>query len=97
MRVRKIMYSTVFARLPRLGHPRERGGLERANELFNLSTCAWTDVAAFGKFIGNHILVSDRVLPQGGAIRRSGGSVNGPYAGIETFVQRVNKVGIFNK
>ena len=91
------MYSSVFIRLAWFGDPREWGGLERPNEAFDLTASAGADVAALCKFISDHLLVCYRVLKQRGAIRGSRSKKYGPYAGIKTFVQRGNELGIFVK
>ena len=93
----KIVYSSVLAGFAGFGDPRERGGLKWANEGLNLRASARTDVAALGELVGDHVLVSFRMLEQSGAIRGGEGSINRLYASVEAFEQRRDQIWVFDK
>ena len=86
------MYSSIFAWL---GDPGERQRLEGTNKGLDFLSRAWANVTALLEFIGDHFLVGLGMQEEGGTIRGGEGKINGPYTGIETFVQRVNKSRVF--
>ena len=86
MWVREVMHSSILAWFSGLGNPRERRRLEGANEGLHFSSRAWADVTALLELIRDHFLIGLVVQEEGGAIRGSKSSIDGPYAGIETVV-----------
>ena len=93
----KIVYSSILAGFAGFGDPQEWGGLKWANEGLDLQASARTNIAALGELVGDHVLVSFRMLEQSGAIRGGEGSINRLYASIEAFEQRRDQIRIFDK
>ena len=96
-RERKIMYSPILTGFAWLGDPREWGGLKGADEQLDLPTSARANVTALGELVIDHVRIGLGVLEQGGAIRGGESKINGPYAGVETFEQRRDEIGVFDK
>jgi hypothetical protein len=91
------MYSSILAWLAWLGDPRERRRLEGTNKGLDFLSRAWAHVTTLLELIGDHFLIGLGMQEEGGTIRGGEGKMNRPNAGVEAFVQRVSKRGVFDR